>query len=93
MIGFGLDDGHPLALPLLPDANSAFSVVDAAGRGHDQDARSGLASPRPRIAGANLGKSLVDLGRQLIGEALVRTLMVVVPTGLVGRITLCARMG
>jgi hypothetical protein len=85
VVRFGLDDGDPLTLPVLPDADLAFAIVDAAGRSHHQHPWSGLAPARTRIAGADLAKSLVHIGRNLLTDALVGPLMVVMPTELVAQ--------
>ena len=83
MIGLAVDDGDPSALPLDADADLAFAVVDASRRRHQEHPWVALAASGPWIAGADFGQRLVGLGRNLLSEALVRSLVVVVPAELI----------
>ena len=76
MIGLAVDDGDPSALPLDADADLAFAVVDASRRRHQEHPWVALAASGPWIAGADFGQRLVGLGRNLLSEALVRSLVV-----------------
>lgn len=85
MIGLAVDDGDPLALPLDADADLAFAVVDASRRRHQEHPWVALAASGPWIAGADFGQRLVGLGWNLLSEALVRSLVVVVPAELIAQ--------
>ena len=85
MIGLAVDDGDPSALPLDADADLAFAVVNASCRRHQEHPWVALAASGPWIAGADFGQRLVGLGRNLLSEALVRSLVVVVPAELIAQ--------
>ena len=78
VIGLGLDYRDLLALPVHADTDLALAVVDASCWRDDEHPWAGLAAPWSWIAGRDLGKRLVDLGGQLLAQALMWAFVVVV---------------
>jgi hypothetical protein len=83
VIGLAVDDGDPSALPLDADADLAFAVVNASRRRRQEHRWVALAASGAWIAGVDFGQRLLGLGRNLLSEALVRSLVVVVPAELI----------